>query len=278
MKIRFSFIVLFFLTAGFLSAQQIADSLIARPFSCTRMDTRYFENTGNVKGIDYYTGLHIARVIKYYPNGNLEYVAKYDTAGLKTWDVLWHTNGRLMSVAYYRNNFVSNETGWDSTGALIRLVESLNGDTTVCTEYFADGTVKTLGKKYYHGFYIEGLSYYKGGVVQSEWFCGKNGFYRRYYPDGKLYVETGRNANGLVSGYYRMYYPNGKVKVEGALLDTLNSEYVMSNCIDAGPGCKKGVWKYYNEKGVLESEEEYEKGRLIESRQYKNGKLISVSR
>lgn len=56
-----------------------------------------------------------------------------------------------------------------------------------------------------------------------------NGFWKYYYPDGKLWKE-GNYSNGRLNGFWKLYYENGNLREEGHYED-----------------CERnGFWKVYS--------------------------------
>ncbi|MEC9303278.1 MAG: hypothetical protein VYD59_02425 [Bacteroidota bacterium] len=83
----------------------------------------------------------------------------------------------------------------------------------------------------------------------------KNGLFissKGYYKNNQISQETQRN------GICKFYYKNGVIKYTGNMVE----------------GWYDGVWKYFDKKGVLETEEIWEDGELITEKDYeKNGSL-----
>lgn len=119
--------------------------------------------------------------------------------------------------------------------------------------------------------------HYEDGTLRAEthWEHGKkNGAYRRYDPEGRLY-EEGLYQNDELAGLIRQYYSNGRLKGE----------------VNHAGGKKNGVFRTYYESGVLRQEGYYENdvvkglvrnyhlnGQVAQETRYEDGKLSGICR
>lgn len=105
-------------------------------------------------------------------------------------------------------------------------------------------------------------SFFKSGIIED--YCldkesgEKQGHYVHYKDsDRKIKLEEGTYNQGRIEGSLTLWYENGNVKARGEMLNS----------------ARQGLWKFYNEEGVLISSENYVAGELegIRTRFYKNG-------
>ena len=83
-------------------------------------------------------------------------------------------------------------------------------------------------------------------------------------------IETNNDGSkaeiDTVTGYRNYYFPNGKMQMEGKVVKAYPSDY------------RDGIWKYYNEHGLLMKQETYTKeGKIneLDFIYFKNGKPLS---
>lgn len=125
------------------------------------------------------------------------------------------------------------------------------------TEYFPNGTIKSIG------------NYYDGNPV---------GLWKYFYPTGQIketysisLIQSDSSFNYCKTGTYQAFYENGQLKVDGfykAKIDTVRKEksyygvkYEKKIVLVREPVSKKfGIWLYFKPNGELEKKEEYNQG------------------
>jgi len=146
-------------------------------------------------------------------------------------------------------------------------------------------------------------TYYRNGKLSYKLHYGKgfddgpdliNGDYSIYYENGQAKI-LGHYYNNYLSGKWTTFYPNGYTQVSGQYIltksDSINVKWdSMNSCLDTlyinppkyikkddktyidfddqfiyAYGCSKkhGLWKYYNDKGIIIKEERYNFGELF---------------
>ena len=103
------------------------------------------------------------------------------------------------------------------------------------------------------------------GIVKED--GSRDGYWKEFYPDGKLKAE-GTYNNGIQTGEWKYYYPGGKLEQTGKF---------------SAAGKFYGTWKWFYESGQLMREEEYtnglkdgmhteydENGKVVEEGEYTN--------
>lgn len=136
---------------------------------------------------------------------------------------------------------------------------------------------------YQNGFWKE---YYENGKLKLEGYyqmtkdhSQKIGIWRFYYPNGNLQetysigeIEEGDNISFCMNGFYICYFENEQIKSKGFYtasrtdcVDTVMSidpitgiQYIKIKHKECFTSEKSGDWKYFNEKGILINEEQYD--------------------
>jgi antitoxin component YwqK of YwqJK toxin-antitoxin module len=73
-----------------------------------------------------------------------------------------------------------------------------------------------------------------------------------YFDNGSIDYIGFRNRNGEIDGNFIKYFINGEIELEGNIDN----------------GYRDGVWKIYNDSGVLIEEVNYNMGEIVESTKY----------
>ncbi|MFN3403021.1 MAG: hypothetical protein ACK40G_02930 [Cytophagaceae bacterium] len=221
---------------------------------------------------NYNTGKLHDTLIEYYSTGEM-LSAKVFNNGLVNGDhKVYYRNGQLKSKATYVNDLREGEY----------------------KKYYPDGKLSEEGT--YKANSLAGTikQYRRTGFLESEYQYDekgkKNGFMKYYDTDGKIYYELTYNKGEITA--YKYYDKTGKVikeakKEKGEFLyhgffpdGTKRAEGIYT------ADGEKGLWKYYDKYGNLNSEQEYvkglangkikryhENGKLYTDETYKNGEL-----
>lgn len=145
--------------------------------------------------------------------------------------------------------------------------------------FYTNGQIKT--EENYNNGKKEGpyKTYYSNGQIEAEGTYKDNkpsGAFKRYYENGNTEVEGNligidKDGNPQYSGAVKSYFDDGKIQSEGNYNDK---------------GKKDGVFKFYDLKGGIKSEEsykndvrngkfvEYRDGAVVKEQTYENGRLI----
>lgn len=179
---------------------------------------------------------------KYHPNGRVMNHLFYNEGKFDGKQHVYYSNGNLKNIYPYKNGVMEGEeTGYYMTGKLKYKTTVTAGEYTGVYETFYENDspykVLTLGK------------------------TGKNGMAKEFfnYPKGAVYAE-GLYENDQVVGEWKYYYFSGKLFSSGSF----NKK-----------GLKDGIWKTFNEKGILVKEDTYSDGRSegVAKNYYDDGKI-----
>ena len=120
---------------------------------------------------------------------------------------------------------------------------------------------------------LQSIEYHKSGLAHGRflmWFPdgtlhqdaifkdGRGSILRQWHGNGKLYIDTMTDENGLDHGDSFVFHKTGKLFVK------MIKEH----------GKRVGVWKFYNDKGQHRVTQHYKNGKLIKTTD-ENGKTIS---
>ncbi len=160
----------------------------------------------------------------------------------------------LTISGYAQNTIAMSQT---VTKREVSMSNATGKRTSGIYRYYAKGDdnpyTGVLFAKYPNGNYSSWQEYVDG-IGQGKWI--------NYYKNGN-YKEVGYYNNNLVEGPIKKYYENGILKAEGNYKDWR---------------IKIGKWKYYDQKGKLESTIDYgEKGSIEEVQKYFERGEISYS-
>jgi len=198
----------------------------------------------------------------FYVNGNIHVEGNYQDDLKEGYFKEYAENGDLISVDKYVRDVKQAEA------QEIRRLDIKN-------EYYTDGKIKASGTyrngnpegiyREYNtmGQIIRSLVYDMGtiigeGIVKED--GSRDGYWKDYYPDGKLKAE-GDYKNGKQVGEWKFYYPGGKLEQDGKFTNT---------------GKFQGTWKWYYESDQLMREEEYDNGLKdgMHTEYDENGKIV----
>jgi len=160
-----------------------------------------------------------------------------------------------------------------------------NGEIESIENYPVDSCIYLLCDQYSIGV-SDGFKYLSAGSVFS-FKAVPHGEWIEFYPAGNVRAKKNFHL-GLEIGQWEWYHENGIKKMEGTYFEEYlkehpctidviddphekdNDEQVYSagNFVHIRP--KHGVWKYWDEKGILVKEEIYDQGKLIQPK--KNAK------
>ena len=110
------------------------------------------------------------------------------------------------------------------------------------------------------------ISYYNEGIIQSD----------RFFYEGNLLKAEHKYVNGKKNGIGIVYHKNGQVKIkanyDGGWQQGLEECFYKTGVLkfygQYFNDAKHGQWKYYDDKGKLTNEEEWDKGMLISEKEY----------
>lgn len=201
---------------------------------------KYYFDNGNLWCECFYdNGERVGDYKDYFKNGILSSEGKYNENGDKIgeWEY-YHENGEL----YYKLEYRMTPSGETAVYGAYK-------------EYFDDGSIKG---EYEHGelnstgtkfIDLKRIQYSKDGEINYYYVLGEDGFGKN--SDGIYWIKWTYN-----SGMKTMvrFYENGKEKMVYYFKKNENGEYIIPT----------GIWKYYNEDGSLQKQEEYENGELKE--------------
>ena len=197
-------------------------------------------------------------IIEEYINTEGQKVIRYGTADQTDSVMIFSPTGYLIEVQYgfgmsdIPHNFVLDKTYWENLRA-IRITK----DTLLVVDghriypswweatYHSNGAL--LDKGHYHGSL---------GLMVGQWhYYDSTG----YLIEERIHAPVCFDDDGMYDGYnsyitVRTFYPNGILREKKIF--TYPSE---------ADNIPKGIWKYYNERGVLYKTEEYENGNLIKT-------------
>lgn len=170
----------------------------------------------------------------------------------------FHPNGVLKHKAYYLNGQITNgyENYFDNE-QLERSFKVLNSSRAELVVYYKDGTIRSR-VEYIKKEPIKWEDYYPNGNIEfiEEW-DGKHEYYLKYnfyYMDGnpQSTLEIVDEKNRIYSS--KEYYRNGQLKEEG--MRQMNES--------TGDYERTGVWRFYDQNGVLTDTKTFHKGEELE--------------
>ncbi|MBB3697601.1 hypothetical protein KMW28_05405 [Flammeovirga yaeyamensis] len=190
----------------------------------------------------------------FYDDGALKQVFNYQKGIKKGVQKQYYTDGETLKVEevfaknatentvkeYFENGKVKEE------GKMIKKLKTGSWKT-----YYANGKLKTM--KSFTGGFEEGesLIYNKEGVLMTKERYRKGrlvGIHLEYYDDGRTVLMEVPYDKGYIYGEVKKFYRNGQIREIG-------KQYKDK---------KLDTWKYFDENGILEKEEIYNKGTLLE--------------
>ena len=190
----------------------------------------YYHKNGRLwKTGEYNNDNEVGVWLEYHDNGNLQDSGLYKIhPSYKNERICWGVH-----KAWYYSGELENETFYDKVPGGIFSISSKS------VNYFKNGAIRSLTTKSTED------EYYSNGPRTNEKYVS-------YYESGPLKIQQTKEAGKetIIS-----YYPNGKVKSIEIKLFNENTKYY---------SIETGVWKYYNEDGTLQKQEEYENGVLKE--------------
>lgn len=203
--------------------------------------TEYYSNgTVKMKGV-YKAGKMEGEFLYYWPNGKLQSKYNYVLSESQGPFEIYHDNGQLKQKGELKNgNIVGVFQTWYA-----------NGKKDEEHEYDENGKGNGIQKEYDEDGILMYESETRKDIIVN---------YKCYDKAGKI-IKEAKEDKGVLE--YVFYYPNGDKKGEGIMKK----------------GKKDGLWKYYDRKGNLESEETFKNGKITENKNYfKNGQLKNFTR
>ena len=173
-----------------------------------------------------------------------------------------YPNGRVLHKGFYDDGkLVTMFTNYYESGQIERVFKAKSETRGTIEVYYPNGQLKSKG------------DYIKGEPIKWEDF----------YPDGKPEFAEEFDRNLDYHLYSKMYYETGSAQIIFEIIDVKNRKYDYAEYYENGQVKQKGKkiqnkstgdykedgkWQYYDEKGKLTLEEEYEKGFLISDKKY----------
>lgn len=215
-------------------------------------------------------------LIEEYKKGILlsrEVINRIDKNGLK--QGLWkffYSDGTLMEEVTYlndkKNGFLKR---YDENGVLVKIEKYVNDvlqtdvpelkEYEIRKDYYSNGQIKVEGSYFNNkpdgirreydeeGNIIKGYIFFDG-ILKAEGIIDANGkkqgYWKEYYPSGKLMAE-GKYKDSYKVGVWNYYYENGKLEQKGKYNSKQNPV---------------GEWNYYYENGNIYKIENYLDGEL----------------
>ncbi len=267
---------------------------------------KYFseENGKLTTQLNYLNDGKTAAAYLYYPNGKVMAAGKYFEHKK---DSLWNyynDKNILITQEFYRQGIKHGEWKTYYENGKVSSMETWNNGVKegAVAEYYEDGKVKSDGafknnepdglfRTYYTNTMTGSIGKYKAGVMDGEWlYRSDKGEVenKEIYENGQVvyttqdrisYWDTSQTVIRSKESYnldrttnYYNYYPSGKIQREGHFLKTT----------------KHGEWKYFNEKGSLDSiivfvegnregiSQTYSDGKLFKKMEYLHDRLNGV--
>jgi uncharacterized protein len=192
------------------------------------------------------------------------------------------------------------KTQYYDNGDINRIAQHIDSSKkTIVTNYYRGNVIKTVSIKDSLWCSIDSFcTYYKNRQLSFKLNRDHNyrlfGVYLTYYQNGQI-KTSGHYYNDYLTGRWLEFYPNGDTSVYGnyclTKLDSLMTSIDSTNiCFDTlfiyppetypavdneyadlyfkyvyGRACpkKNGLWRYYNEQGIITKKEFYKNGVLI---------------
>ena len=202
--------------------------------------------TGYAYSVNYYSQKDTT-IKQCFSNGRLEWNKNFANGKLSTYTVYYNHGLKNDSICFENYNF------------------NYSGDTINYQVQYIDKNKIKWDKQYsYQASYTGKKHNVLATQITRRYFtrAETKDFTDAYYKDPKNYDSLGYSTNSEQTGYYAQYYSNGKVQVEG--ISCLYEEKIANkgqysySYYNYGSRC--GTWRYYNQDGVINREEVYEKG------------------
>ena len=221
-------------------------------------------------------------------NGNT-IVTTTDESGVKCYETIYYTDGRIVSKKYNSANSVLEEAEYDSTGNMISKseYEYWHGDKIKNQkDYYGSGQLKKETEYSYYGEIGSETEYYENGNTKSaKTYSGK------WLKSETEYYENGNIKSAKTYNYSRLeseteYYENGNIKsaktYNYSRLES-ETEYYENGNIKSAKTYSNGELKSeteYHENGKTKSAKTYYYGGSLESESYfhENGNLASQTK
>ena len=221
------------------------------PYGPKKIRYEYYQNCGKKEGV----------YKEYYENGNLYKELNYIDGKKNGISKVFKINHILSTDYYYENNNIMYYNKYYPNGNIELSYDCVNNKYK---EYYEKGNIKLDINAHYDSHY---------GIDKNikNYFI-KDGEYKQYYKNGKLFEECNYKDNKL-NGMYREYRNNGIIKKEMIYQD----------------GIRNGFYKLYDNQGELIHEFYYindkinglhkiykntKEGRICEERLYVDDILI----
>lgn len=196
--------------------------------------------------------------VYYYETGEKEKCYHYDFKGDEVKQVFYYKNGIVESLKHIVHGFIHGTRNRFDESGMLMVSRKYNGGEIYAYSYMENGALlpyisvkkdDKLEPKYSNGKTSE-VHNIKDGLY--------DGYYARYFSDGKIWVET-NYSKGEVEGKYSEYYANGQLKSQGDYsfgeLNGLQVEFYFTGQVKTETtylfGAKHGTRKYFSKEGKL---------------------------
>jgi antitoxin component YwqK of YwqJK toxin-antitoxin module len=255
----------------------------------------YYHKNGNVHSTGLYVnGLKDSVWTDYYYDGiTVRQKLTFELDLLNGSGLLFVEDGRLYSEVTYLNDEVHGFSAqYGNSGKYLSYSTYLNGRIIEEFEFYENGKIRAHRSSYINEYW------YENGQKSSEEFVSDPSVERSWYQNGNLMFESCRFKNGKTQmGYFAK--ENGKVLIKNGTgkykLPGIKGEYQDSlktgkwrhkyndysgYSVSYKNGLSNGVYKKYNDKGMLIVKGEWKDGRPIGVWKYKynNGRKNRVEK
>ncbi len=224
-----------------ISMAQLYNNTDAQGRKTGKWQKKYKNGQIKYKG-QFEKGYEIGQFIYYYPSGKIQSKLNFTEKGTYVVIKTYYENGVIKASGFYHNR--KKHGNW-------KYYNSETGDL-VSEENYSNGIKNGKWIVYYSGNKIASVVNWKNGLRDGEW--------REYFENGQLKLSA-NFIEGKMAGSYVTYYLNGQISRKG--------QYVN--------GKMDGIWLGFDEKGIKNSYQKYNKGFLEIEKKYKNGKLVYLN-
>jgi antitoxin component YwqK of YwqJK toxin-antitoxin module len=162
----------------------------------------------------------------------------------------YYTNDSLLHKATYSEGKLQSYKNYFPNGILEREIKMVNIYSAKMRIFYPSGKIKS-SMEFINSNPIKWTDYYENGNIDYEEEYDRKYKYVlkkvSYQENGNIIEEERLIKKGKQLYTYKSYRPNGKIKLDG----------VKSYRTDLADYRKIGVWKHYNEDGVLIKEEKF---------------------
>lgn len=227
----------------------------------------YYSNGDNFLEyiIPYNTGTEEGTIYVYYPDGSIQSEVVMTDGKKQGIKKHYFQDGEIEITKNYKDNLLEGKfVEYYSNGNVFQEGNYIEGEKTgEWKKYYYEGALNEV--LVYSKGKIEGISkeYDRDGILFCEYTYRKGNIiaYKFYNKKNKIIKEAKKQKGEF---YYQGYNANGNIVTKGRYDVT---------------GGKKGLWKYYNKNGVLESVDNMVEGKTDGTSKfyYANGAIKSIT-